>query len=499
MTVITYHKVKAALHSRNILITGTTGFIGKVFLEKILRTCQDVGCLYVVVRNNGKHLDAKSRFVAEVLGSSLFDRIKATQPDLLSKIEVVDGELTEPNLGMSPADFDKLGSKMHLIVNCAASVNFREALDKAIKINTQSLFSQVSLAKTKDIPFLQVSTCYVHGYHSGVMKEELHVPYGGTLKPDAHGHYDVEGILTGFQRSIDKTLQDCMTPDEREPRLVDLGIRTANALGWNDTYTMTKWLGEAYLHKALQGKTLTILRPAIVESCLEDPAPGWIEGVKVADAVVLAYARQKAVFMPGNKNSIVDVIPVDLVVNAMVLASAEALLKHGTTKIYQVGSSSTNPITMDRFHRILEDNCLANWRKYDRLFYAEPKKRFRLVNRTLFNFALKLMSVYLNVARTLRPGKATQKAFDSFQTTRSLATVFGFYMASTYTFDTSALKQLVDGYGSYADDFPVDARRIKWTEYMGDNHLAGLNRYSMKPRKPVKQESPATESHRSAA
>src|SRR5690606_41488011 len=63
--------------------------------------------------------------------------------------------------------------------------------------------------------------------------------------------------------------------------------------GWNDTYTFTKWMGEQLLMKGLDGKTLTILRPSIVESTLKSPAPGWIEGVKVADAIILAYARDR--------------------------------------------------------------------------------------------------------------------------------------------------------------------------------------------------------------
>jgi len=35
---------------RNIFLTGATGFIGKVFLEKILRCCPDIGDIYVLIR-----------------------------------------------------------------------------------------------------------------------------------------------------------------------------------------------------------------------------------------------------------------------------------------------------------------------------------------------------------------------------------------------------------------------------------------------------------------
>ena len=35
---------------KNIFITGATGFIGKVLIEKILRSCPNVGNLYILVR-----------------------------------------------------------------------------------------------------------------------------------------------------------------------------------------------------------------------------------------------------------------------------------------------------------------------------------------------------------------------------------------------------------------------------------------------------------------
>lgn len=482
MSVVEYNKVKSPFKGKTILITGTTGFIGKVYLEKILRSIPDVGRILAIARNNGKHANAKGRFEAEVLSSSLFDRIKADSPNSLEKIEVVDCELTKVMLGMTEEEFNSIGQQVDLIVNCAASVNFREELDKAININTQSLFSLAKMAKTHDIPFLQISTCYVHGYHNGRIMEDLRDPFGGKIKRSGDGFYDIKGLITDFKKQIDKTVSECATPEEHSPALINLGIETANHYGWNDTYTMTKWMGEAYLQKELSGQTLTIVRPAIVESCLNDPTPGWIEGVKVADAVILAYARQKTSFLPGNKTSTIDVIPVDLVVNAMVLASAEALQQHRRVKIYQVGSSCDNPITMDEFHHILEETCLSSWQKLDRLFYVEPKKRFKLVNRSVFKWILRCLALILKVQGRLAGSGKSKAAYIQFQTTMSLATVFGFYMASTYQFDTTQLKKLSTNFGVFSDDFPIDAQAINWQNYL-TAHVEGLNKYSLKPRK----------------
>jgi FlaA1/EpsC-like NDP-sugar epimerase len=42
---------------KNILITGATGFMGKVLVEKLLRDCLQVKCIYILVRmkRGGKH------------------------------------------------------------------------------------------------------------------------------------------------------------------------------------------------------------------------------------------------------------------------------------------------------------------------------------------------------------------------------------------------------------------------------------------------------------
>lgn len=42
------------LNGKNVLITGATGFMGKVLIEKLLRTCPNLGKIYVLIRTNKK-------------------------------------------------------------------------------------------------------------------------------------------------------------------------------------------------------------------------------------------------------------------------------------------------------------------------------------------------------------------------------------------------------------------------------------------------------------
>ena len=104
--------------------------------------------------------------------------------------------------------------------------------------------------------------------------------------------------------------------------LVERGRQRARALGWSDTYTLSKALAERALVQS-RPRHLTIVRPTIIESALEQPYPGWIEGLKVTDPVLLAYGRGLIPRFPGHPSARIDIVPVDLVAHVLVAAAAD--------------------------------------------------------------------------------------------------------------------------------------------------------------------------------
>ena len=64
------------------------------------------------------------------------------------------------------------------------------------------------------------------------------------------------------------------------------------------------------------------MRPSIVESALAKPYPGWIEGFKMAEPLILAYGRGELPEFPAAADTVVDIVPVDHVVAAIVAALA---------------------------------------------------------------------------------------------------------------------------------------------------------------------------------
>ena len=480
------------LRGKHVLITGTTGFLGKVVLEKLIRTVPDIGGIHLLIRGNKRHPGARERFLNEIASSSVFERLRhddneAFETFLDERVHCITGEVTEPRFGLTPDRFRTLAGQVDAFINSAASVNFREELDKALKINTLCLENVAELAKLNSrMAVVQVSTCYVNGKNSGQVTESVIKPAGEAIPRSNDGYYEIEELLHLLQDKI-SDVQSRYSGKMLEKKLVDLGIREANTYGWSDTYTFTKWLGEQLLMKALAGRSLTIVRPSIIESALEEPSPGWIEGVKVADAIILAYAREKVSLFPGKRSGIIDVIPVDLVANAIILSLAEAVSESGQRRIYQCCSGSSNPISLGEFIDHLMAEAKSNYAEYDQLFYRQPTKPFVAVNRKLFDVVVGGMRVPLSIAgKALRLAGQNRelKVLKNLDTTRSLATIFGFYTAPDYIFRNDELMALSSRMGELDRIlFPVDARQIDWQLYLRKIHLGGLNRYALKERK----------------
>jgi nucleoside-diphosphate-sugar epimerase len=485
--------VHAALSGKRILLTGATGFLAKVVLEKLIRSVPDMKGVILLIRG-GRDGDARERFRRQIAASSIFDPLRNERGGawlerfFAEQVECVTGEVTEECFGLGATAFRDLARRTGLVINAAASVNFREPLDQALEINTFSLRHLTALARLANAPLVQVSTCYVHGYRRGDIFEDAMRREG---QPG-----DVESLAAGLLQKIARVRKRVKDPELLERELTALGIREANRHGWNDTYTFTKWMGEQLALHGMRGRPLTIVRPSIIESTLQAPAPGWLEGVKVADAVILAYARGRTSFFPARPEGIIDVIPADLVANAILLAAAEALAAPVGHRVYQCCSGSANPILVGDLIRLLQAEAKRNWQQYDKLFHTEPKHDFRVVGNTRFRLAMAgvaLGALAWSALRRLAGQPGETPAMEKLRTTRLLAITFSFYAQPRYRFHNSALQALAGRFGKAEQAaYPVDPRLIDWEDYLCRVHMAGLNRYALK-RKEARAAQPAVQ------
>jgi fatty acyl-CoA reductase len=121
------------------------GFLGKVIVEKLLRSCPGIDKIYLLARSKkDKSIDDR---LEEVIKSPAFDILREKNPEALNKITLVEGDISEDDLGMSQVDRTMLCDNVSVIIHCAATINFNEPLKVAVKTNLQSVKEMLTLAR----------------------------------------------------------------------------------------------------------------------------------------------------------------------------------------------------------------------------------------------------------------------------------------------------------------------------------------------------------------
>jgi alcohol-forming fatty acyl-CoA reductase len=373
--------VRQTLAHRHLMLIGVTGFIGKVWLVDLLENIPNIGKITLLIRRN-RTTAAQRRFEKIVEESPTFDRLQERHGRKLGaflkeKVEVVEGDVSQPGLGLDEATQARLEKSLDLIVNSAGLTDFNPDLRDALSSNVDSATYLLDfLRKCQHAGLMHLSTCYVVGMRDGRVTELLqdnHNPAGDS-KFDAEREVESlrEMIRHIEERSesleLDKALRrqalgrsgnevsapavelDGVLKRNRarwaRNRLVRVGLRRAQHLGWPNTYTFTKSLGESILARRGRDLHIAIVRPSIVESSERSPFTGWNEGINTSGPLSYLLGtnfRQ----LPSNERKCLDVIPVDMVCRGMTLIAA-AVIARRHARMYQLATSAINPVNMGR-------------------------------------------------------------------------------------------------------------------------------------------------------
>ncbi|XP_021546438.1 fatty acyl-CoA reductase 2 isoform X2 [Neomonachus schauinslandi] len=117
----------AAFYSgKSILITGATGFMGKVLMEKLFRTSPDLKVIYILVRPKAGQTTQQRVF--QILNSKLFEKVKEICPNVHEKIRAIYADLNQNDFAISKEDMQELLSCTNIVFHCAATVRFDDHL-----------------------------------------------------------------------------------------------------------------------------------------------------------------------------------------------------------------------------------------------------------------------------------------------------------------------------------------------------------------------------------
>ena len=387
--------LRRAYAGRSVLLTGGSGFLGKVWLGLVMRYLPEVERVYVLLRPKAL-VDARGRFQKMLNTSYAFEPLHKHFGSELGRyvsdrVVPVDGDLGLPDFGIEPELAARLKRELDLVVHCGGLVDFNPDVRKAIASNVSGAVNAADFVEACDhAALLHISTCYVAGARYGRIEEELVENYS----PVGEG-FDAEHELADARAAIERIVAEYDSPETklkvrqevqeliRERRggkdlpkllqsftkrrlrerlkqaLTDEGTKRAKRWGWPNTYTYTKSIAESLLAKRRDRIRLAVLRPTIVESARSFPFPGWNESFN--GSAPLAYVMGTWFrTVPARPDGPFDVIPVDEVCKGMLIAGA-AVMRGDHADVYQTGTSDLRPCTVGRAAELI---AIAHRRYY---------------------------------------------------------------------------------------------------------------------------------------
>uniref|UniRef100_A0A7N2MCY1 Fatty acyl-CoA reductase n=1 Tax=Quercus lobata TaxID=97700 RepID=A0A7N2MCY1_QUELO len=345
-------------------------FLRRAFIEKILRTVPDVGKIFLLIKAKDKKA-AIDRLKIEILDSELFKCLEQMYGEsfedfMIRKLVPVVGNVCESNLGMDPCTANEIAKKVDVIINSAANTTFDERYDVALNTNTRGpsrLLGFAKRCKKLDL-FLHISTAYVNGERQGlIMEKPFHM--GQTIAERSATSktppvsIPVLDIIAEIELASDLKL--CAHENDVAQKMKELGLQRAKTFGWQDTYVFTKAMGEMLVNSQRGNIPVVIIRPTIVESTYKEPCLGWIQGNRMLNLVIISYDKGQLTGFIGDSKTIIEMVPIDMVVNA----SIAAIAKHGIAakpglNVYHVGSSTVNPITFKDLVKFCYDHFTSS-------------------------------------------------------------------------------------------------------------------------------------------
>ena len=531
--------VSGFLQDKTLFITGATGFLGRSLVEKILWSVPDVRRIYVLIRAqpqlSGRVRRAQERLEKELFQSSCFDRLRSAHGDNLTqflseKLIAVPGDLYSDDLGLEPELLSRLQQEIDVVVNSAAVVSFDAPLDEALELNVFGAGKIARFARScADCVLIHVSTAYVCGAATDTIPERLYHTEGVSQDDPfpTRRFSDPDQDIAQIRRIIDSVQEQSRDPQldrhfkeelikrfrksrrgknvRRREKIDNLrnkwiknqltkeGMSWARERGWNDTYTYTKALGEQIVLRSRGDLPTVIIRPSVIESSFSEPSPGWLDGLRMADPLIAAIGKGRLRSLPLNPDVVIDLVPVDMVVNAL-LCSIPQIAEDGGLEVYQVATGSRNPITLgelyDFIYRYFSKNPML-----DKSGQPIHIKRIRFPNPSAFRLQHRLKSVPLDTAeRTLE--KLT--TFDIFDAThrfkrRISATraaheklyyygeIYEPYLNLSCSFSVDNTLRLMKSFPREEQSrFYFDVTRLNWRHYIQNIHIPGVKKYILK-------------------
>ncbi|RBA14424.1 hypothetical protein FPRO05_03216 [Fusarium proliferatum] len=383
-----------------VLVTGATGFLGKVVVEELLRlrTSNDIQQVILLIRKKSP-LDAKARFTQQIAVSPCFKFLPHSWVDY---IQVVEGDLSGFQCGLEEDEYNKVCKTVTHIIHTAACIKFDSSVSDAISSNVDSARNVLSLAK--DCNSLRrlviTSTAYVTPPQEAPIYESLvELP-----RPASRLINELKAGAIGKQQAIAAT-------------------------GHPNIYSLSKCLAEHLICETKGSLPVTIVRPSIICAALQHPIAGWIDSKAAFGGLVLGFASGVLRVIDGRPDARLDIVPVDVVAGHLIREafreSCEDIERPNTRIVFSV-STKERSLSLGEACKLLEGFFKQSFRYIGPQGYALQLHQFLHHYLPLYMYAM--------ASRLKGNIKSEKAAKRSWRIVSGMNVVFSPYTNYTYDF-----------------------------------------------------------------
>lgn len=454
----------------SVLVSGGTGFMGKVLVEKLLRSCPEIKNIYLLIREKkGKNLQQR---LEEIFNDPLFSVVDKECPKFRHKVTGIAGDIAAPGLALSKEDRDKIVQEVGLVFHGAATVRFDEKLKIAFNINIRGTREMLALAKDiKNLKaFVHISTAYAN-CHLDRIDERL---YDGPVD-----HKRLEQIVMNVD---DDDLLEALLP---------------KLLGkWPNTYAYTKAVAEQVVKEFAGNLPVTIFRPAIVVGTAYEPLIGWTDNVYGPTGIVVGAGCGVLRTLQADLTCEANIVPVDMCVNALIASAWECVLQRNNSqvvpasqesetekpedpKIYNYVSTVEKPLRWGNFKQLIEvhgtsvPTIKAMWY----YFLVTTKYRFLSV---IFSYLLHYLPALIIDAAAKLTGKESPNLYQIYQKIDKFSTVLTYFATRKWDFTNQNVQNLFQKMSPEdKTTFNFDMKKLDWDHFFY-NYIRGLRVYLLK-------------------
>lgn len=409
----------------------------------------DVGKIYLLMRpKKGKEISER---LQEFPKNPVFEKLlQSHTTDVFQKLIPIAGDVGEENLGLSPQDRQTLVDNVNVVIHSAATLDFQESLRPTVNVNllgTRRIMELCKDAKNLKV-MVHVSSAYVNSFLTEAHEKVYEAPE------------DAEKVISLVSTLNDEALL------EIEPKLLK---------SHPNTYTFTKHLAEHEVVKCADLFPCTIVRPTMIVAAWKEPLPGWTCSKVGPQGFLMGAAKGVVRRLPLAIENIADYIPVDVVVNELLVAGWEAAKSTSGLSVYHCSSSTCKPFCWSMLENtvngMLHKNPLKSAVWYPHLKFVPSLLMFRISAIFVHFFPALLLDMMLRLTGRkpilIRLHKNVWNSLNRLE--RFIFSEWKFYNPNTL----ELCKKLNQ---TDKELFFIDISTLYWVEYFRTLHL-GVRRY----------------------